>query len=143
MVTTTVSEEIVSVQAVEPVTLAAGQEAEARITVVVADGYHIQANPASSEFFVPTRLQLRARGGISSKEPKYPSGRPYRLPGMPEEFMTYEEAIVVAITLVAGELAQPGDRLLQGSLRYQACDDRSCLFPASVPVSVPVRVVTD
>lgn len=143
MAATSLAEAVVNVPAVEPVILAAGHEAEARVTVIVADGYHIQANPASSQFFVPTRLQLRAKGGVVPREPVYPLGRPYRLAGMPDELMTYEEAFVVVVPLVAGESAQPGDYLLQGSLRYQACDDRSCLFPATVPVNIPVRVLPD
>ena len=32
--------------------------------------------------------------------------------------------------------AQPGEHVLQGGLRYQACDANSCLPPHTIPVSV-------
>jgi hypothetical protein len=40
----------------------------------------------------------------------------------------------------APESARPGLHLLRGTITYQACDNRSCLFPASVPVTLPVEV---
>ena len=120
-----------------------GGQAEARITVAVTDGYHVQANPASTEFFVPTKLQLRAKRGVRPKAPVYPPGRPYRLEGMPSELMTYEDTFEITIPLEASDSARLGEHVLKGTLSYQACDDRSCLFPVSVPFSLPVQVVTD
>lgn len=127
---------------VAPVTLAAGGVTEARITLVVADGYHIQANPASGEFLIPLRLDLRGRGGVRVGKPGYPRGRPYRLPGADVDWMTYEGTLEVAVPLEAQESAPEGERVLRGVVRYQACDDGRCLFPESVPVAFPVRVVT-
>ena len=141
MTTLTIPEDVVTVPELAPVEVTVGRDAEARITV--AEGCHIQANPASNEFFVPTKLQLRARGGVRPKAPVYPPGQPYRLEGMPSEMMTYEDTFEIAIPLEASDSALPGEPVLKGTLRYQACDDRSCLFPVSVPVKLPVRVVAD
>ncbi len=134
-------EDVVSVPVPAQVAVTVGGDTEARITVSVSPGYHIQANPASTEFFVPTKLQLRAKGGVSAKAPVYPPGLPYRLEGMPDEFMTYEDTFEISVPLQASDSARPGEQILKGTLRYQACDDRSCLFPVWVPFSVPVRVV--
>jgi DsbC/DsbD-like thiol-disulfide interchange protein len=131
---------IVAVTA-QPVTLAAGGATQARITLVVADGYHVQANPASGEFLVPLQLALRGRGSVRVGKPAYPRGRPYRLPGADEDWMTYGGTLEIAVPLEAQESAPEGELALRGTLRYQACDDGSCFFPASVPVTLPVRVV--
>ncbi|MFQ6028896.1 MAG: protein-disulfide reductase DsbD domain-containing protein [Dehalococcoidia bacterium] len=143
MVTTTVFDAVIEVREVAPVTLMPGKAGQARVTVAVTNGYHVQANPASSEFFVPTRLQLRAKGGVLPQAPVYPPGKSYRLEGMPEDLMTYEETFDIFIPLEVNGSAPTGDRVLKGSLHYQACDNVSCLFPASVPVTIPVRVVAD
>jgi len=37
--------------------------------------------------------------------------------------------------------AAPGQLVLAGKLRYQACNDRMCLAPKTVEVSLPVEVV--
>ena len=141
MASSALPDELVTVRSPAVVTVAQGGEALARVSVIVADGFHVQANPASAEFLIPLRLQLRAQGGVRATIPVYPPGEPYRVEGMPGELMTYDGTFEIVVQLSAGDSAQPGDRTLRGMLRYQACDDRSCRFPASVPVSVPVLVV--
>jgi len=39
-----------------------------------------------------------------------------------------------------GEAQSALDVLLEGSLRYQACNEQVCLRPTSVPARVPVRI---
>ena len=111
---------VVTVRSPALVTLAQGGESQARISVVVADGYHVQANPAASEFLLPLRLQLRAKGGVRAKTPAYPLGQPYHLEGMPSDLLTYSGAFEIVVSLKAGESARPGDHTLRGMLRYQA-----------------------
>ena len=135
-------EAVLTVQVPATVTLAAGGAGEVRIAVVVADGYHVQASPAGSEFLIPLRLKLRAKGGVQPRAPVYPPGQPYILEGTSSELMTYTGAFEISIPVEAGESARPGDRMLRGTLSYQACDARTCLFPASVSVAVPVRVIS-
>jgi len=132
---------VVTVQASAPVTLMAGGSAEARIAVTVAEGYHVQANPASDKFFVPLRLDLKARGGVRPGRPIYPQGQPYRLQGAASDLMTYEGAFEIVVPLRATESARPGEHVLRGFLHYQACDSSTCLFPTSVPLTLAVRVV--
>ena len=141
MASVTLPDELVTVSSPALVTIAQGGEGQARVSVIVADGFHVQANPASAEFLIPLQLQLRAKGGVRATIPDYPPGEPYRLQGMPSELMTYYGTFEIVVHVNAENSAQPGDRTLRGVLRYQACDDRSCRIPASVQVSVPVRVI--
>ena len=141
MATMNKPEDVFSEPVPAQVAVTVGGDVQARITVSVTPGYHIQANPASTEFFVPTKLQLRAKGGVRPKAPVYPPGQPYRLEGMPNDLMTYEDTFEIAIPLMASVSARPGEHLLKGTLSYQACDDRSCLFPVWMPFSLPGRVV--
>ncbi len=65
--------------------LAPGGWAEARLIVAVADGFHLQANPSSEEYLVPTKLELVASGGLEPGNPIYPPARPYRLQQVAEK----------------------------------------------------------
>lgn len=132
---------VVTVQSPPPVVLAGGGTAKVRIMIAVAEGYHVQANPASERFLVPVRLEIKARAGIRLGKPAYPPGKPYRLQGAPSDLMTYEGTFEIVVPLEAEESAQLGDYVHNGVLRYQACDTSTCLFPASVPVTFAVRVV--
>lgn len=136
------SEPIVTIKALPFVALAPGEAAEARLTVAVTPPYHVQANPASDPFLVPLRLVLRAGKAVKIGRPLYPVGTPYHLEGAPDPLSTYEGTFEIAVPVAAGEDARPGDDLVRGELRYQACDSRTCLFPASVPVVFTVEVLT-
>lgn len=131
----------VTVATPPPVLLPAGGTAEARILVTVAEAYHVQANPASEEFLVPVQLRLRGKGGVRAKQPTYPPSQMYRLQGTTEDLMTYEGTFPIVVPVEAAASTPPGDYLLRGVLRYQACDARTCLFPTSVPVALTFRVV--
>ena len=40
-----------------------------------------------------------------------------------------------------GTSAMPGQVIMTGKLRYQACTDRMCLQPKTIDVSVPVDLI--
>jgi hypothetical protein len=134
------TEPVVSVSAPGPVRLAPGGRSEARIAVRVKEGFHVQANPASAKYLIPLRLTLTEGAGVKPGEPVYPPGVPYRLQGADSDLSTYEGSFDLRLPLEAAKDAPPGRRELRGELRYQACDARICLRPASVPVTVPVEV---
>jgi hypothetical protein len=134
-------EDIVTVRTPPVVTLGVGEAAEARFAVAVADGYHIQANPASDPFLIPARLELEAKTGVRARTPRYPPARPFRLEGTSSDLRTYEGTFEIVVPIEAGERTRPGERVLSGRLRYQACDARTCLFPAATPVRLTVRIV--
>lgn len=135
-----VSGPVVTVEPPARVVLAPGGSAEARLAVLVASGFHLQANPASEEYLVPTRLELAKGSDIRPGKPIYPPGRPYRLQGASSDLLTYEGRFEIRLPLEASARAKPGDRTLTGKLHYQACDAKTCLFPSSVAVKLQVTV---
>ncbi len=131
---------VVEIRPPEEITLPPGGSADAQVQVRVKEGFHVQANPASESYLIPLRLDLAADARIRVGEPLYPRGQPYRLQGASSDLSTYEGAFVIRIPLHAAKDAAPGPLRLTGALRYQACDARICLKPASVPVAIPVRI---
>ena len=131
----------VSVRVPEAVRLADGEPFEARISVRVAEGYHLQANPASERYLVPTRLDLKSSSGVTVSKITYPPGKPYRLSGADKDLKTYDGAFEIGVLLKASSGTRLGKHILQGSLHYQACDSKTCLFPDSVSLSLTVNVV--
>jgi hypothetical protein len=123
------------------VTITAGASAIVRIPVTVVDGYRIQANPPSSPFLVPLELRLDPAEGLEFGEPLYPEGQPYRLQGSDEDLSTYRGALEIVLPITATDDDPGSTRTVRGSLHFQACDSRVCLFPASVPVTLTVAVI--
>jgi hypothetical protein len=136
------SEPIVTIKALPFITLVPGGAVKARLTIAVTPTYHVQANPASDPYLVPLYLALRAGKALQIGKPLYPVGLPYRLEGAPDPLSTYNGTFEVVIPVAADNDARPGDYLVRGGLRYQACDSRTCFFPASAPILFTVEVLT-
>lgn len=132
---------VVTVTPTPSVTLVMGSKADARLTVTVKKGFHVQANPASEPYLVPLRLEMEIGSRVLAGKPVYPPGKPYRLEGTESDLSVYDGGLEIRLPLEAPAGAAPGEVTLQGALHYQACDERVCLRPASVPVSLPVRLV--
>ena len=125
----------------KPVVVTKGQTAQLTVTAKIKKGFHIQANPAADEFLIPTILTVQASEGIIPGKPVYPPGLPYRLKGGLEDLLTYEDEVVIMLPVKVMDSAPEGNANLTGKLNFQPCDDRKCLFPRSVPVIIPVKIV--
>jgi hypothetical protein len=132
---------VVSVQTSNIIEASPGQSLEAEISVSVVKGYHLQANPASEDYLIATRLELNPVKDISIGKFKYPLGKPYRLNGADRDLKTYEGDFDIGLSLKVSQSASQGQHVLQGRLRYQACNSAVCLAPASVPVTLTVAVL--
>jgi DsbC/DsbD-like thiol-disulfide interchange protein len=116
-----------------------GSSVGAKLKVEVAEGFHIQANPAKPRL-IPTTLKLEEKGGLKIADVTYPTGKPYKLKGSSDEISVYEGEVEVSFKVSADATAKPGPHELGGTLRYQACNDITCFFPKTVPVKVLVTV---
>ena len=94
---------------------------DARVLVEIRNGWHVNANPASLEYLIPTAVS----GSI--RELVYPA------PEMLEvEFAEIPLAVYSDGVEILGEL-EPGTRSVK--MLYQACDDRRCLPPTEVELT--------
>jgi hypothetical protein len=97
------------------------------LTLGVRAGWHINANPASNEFLIPTSL---AGEDAELRAVAYPPGERLKLAFAEEEIAVFTGEVVLE-----GELRRSGasSQLL---LRYQACDDTRCLPPVTVRLPI-------
>ena len=134
------SPKIVTIRTVDQLIVKPGERVQTTIEVTVKKGYHVQANPVRDENLIPTRLEMKPHKGIIPDRPIYPAGKSFRLKDTSEDLSTYDGTFVIRLAIKVLASAQPGDRLLEGKLHYQACDSLQCLFPRSVSVTIPVKV---
>jgi len=135
--------EVVSVLPPPNVEVKPGVVARIAIQVVVKPGYHVQANPVENPSLIPITLKIDGAGPVSVGEPLYPAAKRLRLPGDSHDLVVYDGAFAIALPVKVGRDATAGTTIpLKGSLRYQACNDSHCLFPATLPVVISVKVAT-
>jgi hypothetical protein len=101
----------------------------------VADGLHINSHAPTDKTLIPTRLAVVEVQGLNVTAVDFPAGTQYAPQFAPREKLSVYGGEFV---LHAHLTAQPGEHLLEGGLRYQACDANACLPPRTIPVSVTV-----
>ena len=103
-------------------------------------GLHVNSEAPLEDFLIPTVLTLDPPEGIELDGVAWPEPILLEQQGAEKPLAVFEEEFVIGASFaLAGDLA-PGDYVVPGALRYQACDERMCYIPATVEVSFPVRV---
>jgi hypothetical protein len=112
----------------EQVSVAAGKDAVIDLHFKVNDGMHINSHAPRDKNLIATRLMV--------VEPQdFPAGSDYALAAMPDEKLSvYTGEFVIH----AHVQATAGQHMLEGALRYQACDVNSCYPPRQAPIAVSV-----
>jgi len=129
-----------SMGAVKKSNLEKGKKIEVEIPIQIGAEYHIQANPASAPRLIPTTIEIEGAEGIEVGKPVYPKGNVYRQQGSVETISVYSGDIKIKIPLSVKPAGKPGEYVLKGKLRYQACNEKICFFPTSLPVEIPLQV---
>jgi DsbC/DsbD-like thiol-disulfide interchange protein len=120
--TTTVSPRLVTPG--EPFTLA--------LDVAPKPGMHVYA-PGSK--YRPIRITIAPQTSLTIKNAVYPKATAYYFKPLNETVDIYASPfrLLVEMRVNASEQA-PASMTLEGVLEYQACDDRECFLPESIPL---------
>jgi uncharacterized protein YyaL (SSP411 family) len=94
-----------------------------RLTLEIAAGWHLQANPASEAYLVPTAVT--AEGG-ELRNLGYPAGQPVTAAFAHEPLSVYTGRVEIR-----GEVSGTAGLMI----KYQACDDTRCLPPVERTVT--------
>ena len=123
------------------VQIAAGGGAEAQLRVVIADGWHINANPAAPDYMIATTVAVTPAGGVSAATPRYPAAKQLKVAFDQSQIAAWDGEIGIEVPLIAAADAAPGEGALEGTVKFQACNDQMCLAPVAVRFTIPVTVM--
>jgi DsbC/DsbD-like thiol-disulfide interchange protein len=119
----------------EQVTVPAHKSTRVELHFRIAPGLHINSHAPSDKFLIPTELKLPADSGVKLEDAKYPAGAAFTLPADPD---TKLSVYTGEFSIEARISADPGDHLVQATLRYQACDQSQCMPPRTITVPIDV-----
>ena len=119
----------------------AGSTVKAAVVADVESGYHINDHVPSLDYLIPTELKLQPAAPLTIGDTKYPKGSPQKFSFLETPISVYQGKLVVGAEIKVALDAKPGTYDLKGSLDYQACNDRACLPPTSLPLTLSVKVV--
>ena len=119
----------------EQITVTAGKTTEVDLHFRVADGLHINSHTPREKSLIPTSLAVAETSALKITGVDFPAGVDYAFAFEPNQKLSVYTG---DFTLKAHLSAPAGSYMLEGLLRYQACDSRSCYPPKTVPVAVNV-----
>jgi uncharacterized protein YyaL (SSP411 family) len=112
----------------------AGDRDEIDVTIRVDDGYHVNANPASFDYLIPTTLSV---AGVAGIRVAYPDAKIIKPKFAREGLKVYEGSIKLIAMMPKGALAR--GKPVNAELGVQACNDEICLPPAKLPLTIRYR----
>ena len=110
-----------------------------RLVLRLAEGWHVNSNPASHDWLIPTSLIANSDLPVRLVSVDYPAGRPLFLEALGETLSVYDGGTALAGTVEAGAVASASGEL-RLLLQYQACDDSRCLPPAEISRTLQLTV---
>jgi uncharacterized protein YcnI len=118
-----------------------GKEFQVAVVVEIAKGFHMNSHKPMDPYLIPTTLTAELPMGFELRDTIYPEGRLEKFTFSPNKPLdVYTRTVTIRLRLAAGADARLGTTTIPITLRYQACNDTTCLQPVKVPVEVKLEV---
>jgi thiol:disulfide interchange protein DsbD len=98
------------------------------LRATLKSGWHVNSHKPSEEYLIATEAHADPARGVRFGEPRYPDGVMKKFSFSPKPLSVYEGSFTIEIPLELEGAAPP----ISGSVDFQACNDTTCLAPASV-----------
>jgi len=119
------------------------REFQAAVVMEIARGYHMNSHKPSEEYLIPTTLAVQPATGVQVLDTIYPEGQLLKFSFSPDKPLSvYTGKVILKLRLSAQPDAPLGEETIPTILRYQACNDTTCLPPVKVPVSITLEIAT-
>lgn len=119
----------------------AGKKFQVAVVVDIAPGYHINSNKPSDAYLIATTVAPQIPAGFKLLGTIYPQGRDKKFAFSPDKPLNvYTGTVIMRLRIAARSNVRLGIATIPIVLRYQACNDTTCLPPVKLPVSVQLKV---
>ena len=116
-----------------------GSVAAVPLRAVLPPGFHANSNTPTDDYLIP--LTLKWTGGpLQVDGITYPKGSLEKYPFSPKPLSVVTGEFSVSTKFKVPANAGNGAAAQNGILKYQACNDRMCFAPKSVPVTVTLEI---
>ena len=102
------------------------------VQLVIDEGWHINANPASDDFLIPTTVSVSPDATVEIISAVYPKGKLLDFSFNDQPVSVYEGVLEIQMQLqLKPGVSLEGAFPINLNLEYQACDDQRCLPPST------------
>lgn len=121
--------------------LAAGDKCKFAVVLEVQDGWHINANPPSPEEMIPTQVTVQSKYKAKQLETTYPEGSELTMEGFEDPVSVYEGEVLIRGEIQAATDAAGKTEELEFLVKYQACNEKTCLPPKTLKLAGSIPIV--
>ncbi|HEX8472519.1 MAG TPA: protein-disulfide reductase DsbD domain-containing protein [Pyrinomonadaceae bacterium] len=118
----------------------AGGSADAEVRLEIAQGYHINANPPTHKYLIPTQIEATVAEGIDVGKPVYPKALTKKFNFDQTPLAVYESEATIKLPLRIASNTPAGERTLPVKIRVQPCDNQACYPPRTIATSIRVLI---
>ena len=122
------------------VLIPAGGNIDAAVLLSISPGFHVNANPATFSYLIPTEVTVGKIEGIGAGTPGYPAPEKKKFQFADQPLAVYEGEVKIKLNLRAEKDAAVGLRSLPINIRVQACNDEQCYPPTTLNSAIQVEV---
>ena len=125
---------------IEPITISSGGKTTATVTLSISPGFHVNANPATFSYLIPTEVTAENSEQINVDKAIYPAAQTKKFQFAENPLAVFEGETQIKIPLRAKANGAKGSTSLPIKVRVQACDNEQCFPPAILNTTLAVDV---
>jgi hypothetical protein len=115
----------------------AGQRIALTLDIEMKPRMHVYAPEVQG--YLPIQWSMQASPASTAHPVAFPASKKLHLPAIDETVSVYEGRIRLVRDITIGKVP-PGSIVVEGELKYQACDDKQCFMPQTVPLKWSLQV---
>src|ERR1700734_3817204 len=121
-----------------------GREFKVAVVVDIASGFHMNSHKPSEDYLIATTLTPKLPAGFELIDTIYPKGQLQKFSFSPNQPLdVYTGSVTFLLRLSAKAAAALGTAEIPMILRYQACNDSTCLPPVKFPLSAKFELAKE
>lgn len=130
---------ILTVEPPAKIAVKRGATADAKLSVKLQPGFHVNSNTPSESYLIPLRLTWAA-GPLETTRIAFPKPTMEKYAFSEKPLSVFTGSLDIITTFKAVATAAQGPAYVSGKLRYQACNDKACFPPKTVDIKLPVSI---
>ena len=131
--------QVLTVVAPARLTIKKSEPVTAKLQLQLRPGYHVNSNTPSDEYMIPLKLTWEA-GPVEAREVIFPKPHMEKSEFAEKPLSVFTGEFEIVTRLAAKPTASSGLGILNGKLRYQACNDKMCLPPKTLEVKLTYEI---
>jgi thiol:disulfide interchange protein DsbD len=121
-----------------------GKEFKVAVVADIASGFHVNSHKPTDEYLIATTLKPELPAGFELIDTMYPKGKLEKFAFSPEHPLeVYSESVTLVLRLSAKPTAVLGLTEIPMTLRYQACNNSTCLPPVKLPLTAKFNLAEE